>query len=309
MCGLTHDGNVEIIENLYCVRKYMSEKHDEWKSFLKTPQKNIFSFVSHPKMSAQQSNILKNIEAWCHPFKDRNRFLSQSVNYILLPESDFMDASFVDVSNKKITYDFFYFTVNSKQGIEYKGLHNFIKMLPTLCGKLKQRGLVVVYYPAVNVKQKLDCIKAEYKHILNKYSDQLTFLWGFQNQKSVANIMSSCKYGLFPNEVDCSPRMIPETILRNKPVLVNKDIYGGWHYINNGTGDMFDCKSEDSIEKCVNHVLNLKTDGRDFFMKNYGFNKSSKKLRNFLLNSGFNVEKYTNVYFYCFKNIMKDLCQ
>ena len=53
-------------------------------------------------------------------------------------------------------------------------------------------------------------------------------------------IYSSCRFGLFPNITDCSPRMISECFVHNVPVMVNKDILGGWKYIVPETGIFFD---------------------------------------------------------------------
>lgn len=308
LCGLSNN-QVDILPDIYCVRKYMEPKHKEWNKFRKIPAQNVFAFVSHPKMPSQQIDVMKNIKFWCHPFRERQKYLlNNQAKYILLPESDFMDANFVDIHNSKKTYDFFYFTLNSRQGIEYKGLKTFVNMLPILCGKLKKKGIVIVYYPAVGIKKKLDCLPAKYKKEIEKYSAYLDFVWGWQTQSKTASIMSKCKFGLFPNEIDCSPRMIPETILRNIPVLVNKDILGGWHYLSDETGFFFEKGNKSSYVEAIKKIDDINCQGRDYFMSKWGFSRSSSILRNFLLDNNFDVEKYSNIYFSCYKNYMSKLC-
>jgi hypothetical protein len=36
-----------------------------------------------------------------------------------------------------------------------------------------------------------------------------------------------------PSESDASPRVITESFVKNTPVLVFKNIYGGWKYVAN----------------------------------------------------------------------------
>lgn len=308
ICGIDNCGRVEIVPEIKCVRKYMSPKHSEWDEFKSSDQKKMFAFVSSPKMPNQQDSLFCEVNSWCHPFRKPSQYLKKSESrYIMMPESDFMDIQFVKKNDEKPIYDFFYFTVNSKQGVDYKGLQTFIDMLPVLCGQIKKRGLVIVYYPSVGTTKKFQCLNNIYKKKLKIYEKYLKFIWGWQNSDKMASIMSLCKFGIFPNCIDCSPRIISECILRDRPILVNKYIYGGWHYVNENTGCFFMPGDKNSVLSSVQKVGTMQSSGRDFFMKNYGFKRSAMRLRDFLLKDFPVLEKYEGVYFSCYRSIMKQI--
>jgi hypothetical protein len=52
---------------------------------------------------------------------------------------------------------------------------------------------------------------------------------------------------------DASPRVITESLVKDVPVLVNKDIFGGWKYINNHTGSFF-TDENDVVSKLTNMI-------------------------------------------------------
>lgn len=308
ICGMDRDGKVRKVENLWCVRKHMCPSHLEWKTLKQTKTDNIFAFVSSPKMHKQQMTILANIKAWCHPFRDVHQYLTdKKCKYAMLPESDFLDADFVQMGTNNPKYDFFYLTLNAKSGISYKGLDNFISLLPCLCGKIKLRGIVLVYFPARGSSKHFSVLTKNQRNLIDKYSSQLDFMWGWKKQSEMESIMSSARFGIFPNEVDCSPRVIPESLLRNRPVLVNKDIWGGWHYVQDETGSFFDPNDENTVLAAVDNLLLQKFSTRDYFMEHYGFSKSTKKLADFLSGVYPQLENFTNVYFKKYATYMEKI--
>jgi hypothetical protein len=67
---------------------------------------------------------------------------------------------------------------------------------------------------------------------------------------------------------------------------MNKDIIGGWHYINDQTGEFVDLYNFDSFEKTLVNFLkklnNNEYHPRDWFIKNYGKYNSGKRLLKFV---------------------------
>ena len=67
---------------------------------------------------------------------------------------------------------------------------------------------------------------------------------------------------------------------------MTKDIIGGWHYINDQTGEFVDLYNFDSFEKTLAKFLkkleNNEYQPRDWFIKNYGKYNSGKKLLKFV---------------------------
>lgn len=264
--------------------------------------KNVFAFVSSPRVYKDEF-LRSRVKGWCHAFRNPNDYLPIKTPKILLPESDFMDESFLQKCDSSIKkYDFFYFTINCKEGIIHKGLDVFCKSLPVLCGQKKLKGIVIVYFPNVPHSKKFKNLDKKYSVLIDKYSDYLTFYWGKLNQKQMASIMSECRFGFFPNKIDNSPRIISESLIRNVPILVNENIHGGWHYVNENTGQLFNLNN---IDEKISKMVDLKYNPRDYFVSNYGFKKSSIKLARFIQSIVQLDKEYSHIYFNNYEKILK----
>lgn len=239
------------------------------------------------------------IDAICHPFRDDSIFPANKKKF-LFSESDFCDSSVSPTNLKKQHqyYDFVYFTIDSLQGIECKGLYllELIDLAATMAG---MRGLVIDYGPPV---QKIPVENKQSPEFVlknvRKYSRQLKSLkWkhGLLSNQGVCDIMKSCGFVLFPNTKDASPRLITEAIIRDVPSLVNQNIYGGWKYINDQTGVFFDAPHisflfnenwKDIRNKYAEQLSGKMKKMRDFnrssisknFYEQFGFENSAKKL-------------------------------
>jgi len=276
IAGRKHDGEVELVHNLLCARKHVIDKK-EWSSIRSV--KNFFAFVSSPQIY-NQSKMRSLCKAWCHPFRKPNKRLPSKTPRLLLPESNFMDPMFV-VSDPehRLKYDYFYFTVNALPGLENKGLETFFRILPILA-KRKLKGHVIVYYPnAPMVKHFVVPLSREAKNNLRDYKRTIKFHWGLLNPEQINKVMKSCRFGLFPNTVDNSPRLISESLIRDVPILMNESIHGGWHYVNDNTGALFNV---DNIDEKLEFMMTNNFDSRSWFMANHGFRRSSAKLATFL---------------------------
>jgi len=290
--GRKKDGSIETVNGLLCARKHAID--DNWKKVKRA--KNLFAFVSSPKIY-KQDRMKKRVQAWCHVFRKPHKMLPKNVPSILLPESDFIDSSLITSSSpRSYAYDYFYFTINSPAGIKNKGLYTFIDILPTL-NKMKLKGLVIVYFPN-NGKRKnfVVPLSSKQKTILRSSKPFLKYHWGILDAKGMDRCMSQCRFGLFPNTVDNSPRIISECLSRDVPILVNKKIHGGWHYVNSKTGCLF---SADNIREKAQFMLDNKFEAKKYYESNFGFDISSRKLAEFL-NPIFGYE-YTHMCFKAFR--------
>jgi hypothetical protein len=100
--------------------------------------------------------------------------------------------------------------------------------------------------------------------------------------------------GLFlPNIYDASPRVGAEALHLNVPILENKHITGGWHYINPETGmsfesvkksdEMHDLENfEHTLTKFLHHIKHKKFSPRPWMKSNYTPKISSTRLGSFL---------------------------
>ena len=290
-------GLFERVPNVLCIRKGVEKSHIN--SYLKQYKMNrnevkFFTFVSSPYLL--QNNLVQKISSvWLHPWQHPDKYLSSSIKQYCFSESDFVDpVMFSKINTESKSWDYCYFTVGGDDGIEHKGYNVFKRLLPSLS---TYKGHVIIYGKLPKFPKK------EIKRLRNVGIKVSTKCF---NASQVENIILKSRFGLFPNIKDCSPRMIPECLIRNVPVLVNNDIWGGWKYINDNTGKLFGIKT---FEKCIKQVLSNNFSPRSDFMAQYGMLNSSKKLSQILGEHFTEVTNYSHIYFETHKQYMKKVIQ
>merc|ERR1711865_1337443 len=88
-----------------------------------------------------------------------------------------------------------------------------------------------------------------------------------------------------PQIHDASPRVTTQALVHDIPVLMNRNIMGGWKYVNEKTGEFFNDLSD--IRASLNKILqNTKHGGvyepRRYVDDNLGDSISGDKLRRFV---------------------------
>jgi hypothetical protein len=102
------------------------------------------------------------------------------------------------------------------------------------------------------------------------------------SQKELTKTYQQTKCLLLPNTVDASPRILTEALSCDCRCLVNKEILGGWKYVNENTGEFFTNKEdfETSMIKLFNNYNEYNPS--EYFNNNYGKINSGKRLKKFL---------------------------
>jgi hypothetical protein len=259
--------------------------------------KNSICIVCDYSFLEKKINWSEKIKAICHPFRDESIFPNNIKKYNF-SESDFCSSylSSIKVLNEKELenkYDFVYFTMLSNQGIHCKGVY----MLPLIDYVAKDLGLkgLVINYGGIKGEKLKDNIYKKIKKSLQekcKYFNNLKIINKFLSPEKMCNVMLKSRSVLFSNIADASPRILTEAIIRNRPIIVNSKIYGGWKYVNEYSGYFFDGPEEKDYfdkEKYFSYSNSLK----EAFIKalllerslvsvnfnnNYGFANSCKKL-------------------------------
>jgi len=241
----------------------------------------------------------KKVKAICHPFRFDDIFPANIKKY-LFSESDFCDKLITTTSHKmekwnEVKYDFVYFTLISREGTRSKGLY-LLPLINEVAGKLGLKGLVVNYSIRETAKHK----GTIYHKSLNQMQkaipslNNLTFFHKKYKTDEVCAIMLSSKFVLLPSDADASPRLIVESLVRNRPLVMNDAIYGGWKYINDNTGVFFEAPTiqesyskkynkdyeiyRDSLEDAMIKVLSIGDKVSANFYEKYGFLKTSIRL-------------------------------
>jgi hypothetical protein len=215
-------------------------------------------------------------DGWIHGFRDPDKYFPPDIPLHFASESDWIDCN-VSKPDEKIekTFDFIYIclkvddkkslcddwaTYNKNWGLAKKCLDIF-------CNKFKLKGLLI---GRKGCELPNGCSYMESTNML-KY-DEL--------QKSY----KKAKFIFVPNEKDASPRVLTEALSNNLACLVNKNILGGWKYVNDKTGELFTDEKdvEKAVEKLLDGLKNNKYTPRDYYVTNYSVEHSGRRLKDFL---------------------------
>lgn len=228
-----------------------------------------FCFVSNP-------NFIKRNDIhpfmWLNCYRDENSLNCSAPKY-LISESDFLDHYNVPTPPETATkYDYTYFTLDGAKGNRYKGMKIFLDILPIL-HSLGLTGLVIVY----NTKDG----SCDAKQYMVQHGVKVI---GKLSRHDVMSTIKLGRFSLFPNVDDCSPRLITESFVQNRPCMINVNIHGGWKYVerNPKLGITFEPTNPESIKLSIKHLSRLKFNQRKHWMYDYGFAKMTQRLTTLL---------------------------
>lgn len=273
--------NSEIVRlPVVCVRKSTVRKANITESkIIKNKKTEVLGMVSHPGL--YKSETSRYVNAWCHPFRNPDDYLDPKKPRLLLSESDFVDKRYVEIRGKRkpedCNYDGFCFTMGGRKMARRKGFSLFLKMLPVF----KELNLKIAL---INYTSKP--LYYENNHEKNMWESYYPHCIYYEKRKltprQTARMMARSKFGIFPNEMDCSPLLLVESILRDTPVMVNEKILGGWKYVNKDTGLFFNRKNiKKMTERMVRRIDRDSFDAREYFTSNHGFKMASTELAEF----------------------------
>jgi len=236
---------------------------------------NIIDKSEGVYINNQEFNYVKNIKNWLCCFNEPKEYgFTNENNLIDMSESDFYDINLNLVNNKK--YDFIYICLKDNDNCPRNGWNainrNFdlaLKCFPIMVNEFGMNGLVVGRVNC-NLEEKfngkIEVVDALDYHILQEKMAQSKFLF-------------------VPNIYDASPRVVSECLIKNVPVLMNKNIVCGSKYINYETGELFTNESDIKFA-LINLMSKLdKISPQKWWRENYGKDISEKKLCVFLKNA------------------------
>jgi len=250
------------------------------------PISNPHDALHDPKHKAYTYDYFKLTRGWCSVFREENnkKWIKEGFPMINLGESNFAKfKTHLPDPNVKKEYDFIY--VCLKDGdrkpddkecpIQWQGYIRRYevakKIIDIMCKKYKLRGLLI---------GREGCNEIPNCH-------KLLELTGFQEYSIFIKNFNKCRFILTCSVEDASPRTVSEAMCFNLPVLMNKQILGGWEYINEQTGEFFDPDTIDTefepiLDKFIKKLNNNEYTPREWFIKNYGEYNSGKKLMDFV---------------------------
>ena len=216
------------------------------------------------------------IKVWLYCMKNCLNYNLNSKQHKLLDmsESDFYTAESSIYKDKK--YDFLYVCLKDDDKCSLEGwqssCRNFqlaLKCFPILCNQFKLKGLLV---------GRIGCgLEQQYPDLIETTD--------FLNYHDLQQKMKESKFLFVPNISDASPRVVSECLIKNVPILMNSNIVCGFKYINYETGEFF--SDENNLSNAIQTLLDKLPviSPQKWWSENYSYQKSSKKLRNFLYES------------------------
>jgi hypothetical protein len=213
--------------------------------------------------------------AWMHCFRDPGTTLQYSgLPMLMLTEADLkIPEHYVPDTTIRKEYDFIYVCLDDNDQCDpgwnwYNRNFDLAKQcFVVMCGQYNLKGLVV---GRTNCELPPEC---DGKITLKP------FLPFHEFQKE----MQKAKFLFVPNIADASPRVITEAMLLDIPVLVNKNILGGWHNVESGvTGEFF--TSEYDVGLALDSIIHNSSNytPRKWYVENRGVHNSGVELAEFL---------------------------
>ena len=246
---------------------------------------NPHDVLNDPKHKAYTYDYFKLTRGWCSVFREpiNQQIFPKDFPRIQMAESDFANyEQHLPDSSVKKEYDFIYICLKDgdrKEGdedcplawqAEIRSYSQAKKFIDLMCKKYKLKGLLI---------GRIGCEMPPNCHQLMELTD-------FQEYSTFIKNYNKCRFIFVPNYAEASCRVCTEAMCFNLPVLMNKNILGGWNYINEKTGEFFDTNNIDTFEpildKFMKKLNNNEYTPREWFIKNYGKYHSGEKLFNFV---------------------------
>lgn len=189
-----------------------------------------------------------NVLLWCHCFRDPWNYFPMNVPALLYSESDQYAHSvylhgLVGTVEKK--YDFFVSIQEGEWNNHIRGISIARRWIEVMADQMGLKILV--------------CGNNRRKDFPFSSVDVIDF----QKWSDFVQCMNSAKALFCTSVYDASPRIIVESLSLDMPVLLNNKILGGWKYIGDETGLLFDPDLDTHlIPSCVESFLEAMRKGQ-----------------------------------------------
>ena len=203
-------------------------------------------------------------EAWAHCFRDPDRYLPPGTPRMLISGSDFVNGGAARVAAGTGGWP------GKRWDLVYSCLPTWLNELQknwdlgkSCALRLADAGVRIVIagragVPGIPRHPNIDCVP------------QLPW-------DSFMRVMASARAAFLPNWWDASPCLLTQALALDIPVLVNREILGGWKYVVPETGVFFDDESD--VVDAFFTLLNSPVHPRDWLIANgYGQHATARRL-------------------------------
>jgi hypothetical protein len=242
-----------------------SQQHEQFAQLRRCGARfvGITSYLDFPRSAPHEGLDYEAVcEAWCHCFREPDRYFIEQGPRALISTSDFADWTWIERSaqngNPLGSYDVVYVGALNAWQHPIKNWSLASRCLPVLYHALGLRALVIGHADAIFPPQA-----------------GITFCGAIQWQVLLATL-ANARLVFVPNALDPSPRIITEALCLDTPVLMQRHILGGWKYVNRYTGDFFN--DEHDVVMAAAKVLATPVAPRDWFRTNFGPEHAGRRL-------------------------------
>jgi glycosyltransferase involved in cell wall biosynthesis len=220
-------------------------------------------------------------EAWCHCFRDPDRYLPHGIPRALISVSDFVNYRRVSpervcaATGMSPTYDFIFAGAVDDWKRKVKNWELAGRCIPRMCSETGLRALVIGT-PDENFEP----------------SAQVSFCAPLQWDDFLARL-AQARFLFVPSVLDASPRILAEALCLDVPVVVNRRILGGWKYVNNFTGRFFE--DERDVVEAARSCLEESLKPRRWYCANYGPYLAGARLLRFLRSIDTRIEERSHL--------------
>lgn len=244
-------------------------------SYINFPDNHIDNPYDDRYSENNNIDYFKLVKAWLHCFREPSQKMKESgLPLALITEADLRNVEQYkpDKSIKK-EYDWLYVCLDDNDRCEagWQSYNRNWELAKKCMSIFCQRGMKGAIIGRKN------CSYTELCRDSVKVIPQLDF-YSFLKELQKSRML------FVPNIYDASPRIITEAMCLDIPVIVNKNILGGWHNIKDGVnGEFFNDETdiERVLDKIVQNYNNYTP--REWFVANRGYMNTGKELANFLI--------------------------
>lgn len=206
---------------------------------------------------------------WMHCFRDPKAYLPCGLPRVFLAESDFTDARRIrpdridDVAlPQDKAYDFAYVCGAG----EWNAFCRNWKLAKRCLRLLADNGFTA----AVFGRDSLEELAGSPGLTLYPYLPWYEF-----HQQ-----LARCRRLLVPNVYDASPRLLAEALCQDIPLMVNRHILGGWHYVERPSGVFFSDARD--FETALEKLLRRRLRPREYYSRLFGPDYARRRLAKFI---------------------------
>ena len=271
MWAVNKDGNEFLVNIVFithpftrdeCITQY-NEAKDKGVQFLGLssysefpgPISNPHDALHDPNIDAwTKYNYFQLTRGWLSCFREENnkKWIQKDFPCVNITESDFANYEFhlPDTTIKK-EYDFIYICLkdgDKKESdkdcpmgwqAEIRQWETVKKLLDIMCKEFKLKGLLI---------GRVGCEIPAQCHQLMETTD-------FMEYNTFIKQYNKSRFILSGSFQDASPRTATEAMCYNLPVLMNKNILGGWQYMNDQSGSFYNPDNLEEFPKILENFL------------------------------------------------------